>query len=782
MSKHEKQKAFDKELLTTYRHFTASPDKALAAVNCATRWEQDKKFAVTKLHASVFEELALSLFAQYVKKWEKFQLEKPVVIIRKDSAKWEKKNPNRWLGQRIKMIRRATTKFPVATSRLRNDSLRKQEAQLWSLKCIEAGKTGAQDGLTVAGVVAEVQLLADQWGFVPKVPTQIIEQLNGESPEDYAFREEEELSWFHLSRLLDEKWWARKIETAYRQFCEHCQIIAGRVRKGASQYLSNTGLGEYRTRRDAGIMALSRMVARNEESGEEIDMLDIVKSSMANPAIRRHELMVRMRGFEDLAQEFGLMGGFFTLTAPSRFHAFTKTKNKKWSFDNSKYQGFNPKQAQEYLSKVWTRARAKLKRMGVPIFGFRVCEPHHDGTPHWHALFFFNPEHEQAIRFVLADYFTKAEREELHVNNDDFKSWGKAIKNGLTSQDLEFSFAENKQRDHIYSVSKRIGARFDYKKIDPEKGSATGYIAKYIAKNIDGYKMPDDEDTGKPADKTAEAVLGWASTWCIRQFQQIGGAPVSVWRQLRRLDQTDDEKADKQIEIAARAAAKEKGEKYVSTKQIQSFYDLQKNNDSIEVARIAANSSNWSMYVHAMGGLFALRAEHPIKMVYKDASSKYGEVVKKLTGLANDERAVETQTEGWVITQKSAPSAGVKKELQLPWSSVNNCTVPENEAEKQEVSNLLRERGEHVTDRLVTALLTFQPVVLDERIVNDIKHVTRAHLKPNLLNIGGNFRILVWDDKTKHRYVDVEVPEARFKDEGNGFRNLIFGEMNENYL
>jgi hypothetical protein len=72
--------------------------------------------------------------------------------------------------------------------------------------------------------------------------------------------------------------------------------------------------------------------------------------------------------------------------------------------------------------------------------------------------------------------------------------------------------------------------------------------------------------------------------------------------------------------------------------------------------------------------------------------------------------------------------------------------------------------------------------VLDERIVNDIKHVTRAHLKPNLLNIGGNFRILVWDDKTKHRYVDVEVPEAPFKDEGNGFRNLIFGEMNENYL
>ena len=669
--------------------FRAEPVQILKTAHVGTQslWARDKEWACDLLHKAMPQDLAISIFTQYVKRWERYVLDKQANPRSKSTVNVA----NVWLRKRIKIVMRAVARFPVPLHELKHDGLRKKQAALWADKCTNVVVEGADNGKTLIEAVAITEAIAKEWNFIAKASKPDLEQLDDEDDIKFSLRVESEHAGFKLARLVDESWWERKIERAYRQFCEHCQILNGHVRHGVSVYLSHEGLRDCRARKEANTLALSKMVARNEDTGEEIEMLDIVKASIANPAIRRHELMVRMRGFEDLAQENKLMGGFFTMTTPSRFHAYMKVTNgnKTWSVENDKYDGANPKRAQEYLSKIWAKARAKLNRMNVSMMGFRVCEPHHDGTPHWHALFFFKPEHEQIIRFVLSDYFTQVDREELNVDKHDFTLWDNAIKDDIQTEDLFKNERFEEESKHIFSVSKRISARVDYKKIDPAKGSATGYIAKYIAKNIDGYRMPDDEDTGSPADKIAEAVCGWSSLWNIRQFQQIGGAPVSVWRELRRLQQTEKELADKEAEKLARDLAAQKGEKYVSTKRIQSFLDLQKNNDSIEVARISANSNNWGMYIDAMGGLFCARADHPIKMVYREMGNQYGEVVKKLKGIGSFIKTMITHIDGWIIGKKGTQDAGFEKEPQAPWSSVNNCTEDENRRlNKQLLSNL----------------------------------------------------------------------------------------------
>ena len=417
MNEFKEAKAFKQDLKGKFKNFNAHPTDALNGAHCGTTslWEKDKHWAITQLHKNLPEELAVSIYSQYVKRWNKYV-----------AGKGQSKSANIWLRKRMTMVKRAVALFPVPVSDLKHEGSRKATAQIWADKCTQALIDGAEAKHSIAKTEALVQVFAKQWGFSPKTPSQDIEQLEGESEDDYAVRVENELAWFRLTRLVDETWWSRQIDIAYRQFSEHCQIINGRVRKGVSVYLSDAGLRDFRWRKIASALALSKLVARNELTGEEINMLEVVKTSIANPAIRRHELMVRMRGFEDIAQENKLVGGFFTLTAPSKYHAYTMGKNKK-SIENKHYEGFNPKQTQQYLSKTWSKARAKLKRLDIQLMGFRVCEPHHDGTPHWHALFFFKPEHEQIIRYVLADYFTQEERAELNVSNADFKLWGRSF-------------------------------------------------------------------------------------------------------------------------------------------------------------------------------------------------------------------------------------------------------------------------------------------------------------------------------------------------------------------
>ncbi|MFQ2384058.1 replication endonuclease [Aeromonas dhakensis] len=627
------------------------------------------------------------------------------------------KTANIWLRRMVDACAAAQSRFPVPVIDLRNDVRRELVAAEWARRCQQL-LARAGNECTAAELLADIGAQAKAWHFCPTLPIhprtkveRLLERpLSQEERDDLA----DEVDKFEgaaaslLVRLLDESWWLRKINRAWAIYCELIAILTGQVRKGVSPYASAHAVREFTQRKAAQQAWMAGMSAVNEELGQEIDLADAIMASVANPEIRRHELMVRMRGFEDMAQEQGKLGLFLTLTAPSSYHAWRQgSKDKSKTYQNDDFNGSTPTDTNRLLCKQWARFRAALAREGIMAFGFRVVEPHHDGTPHWHCLLFINPEHQRDFLTLLAYHFTATNRAELKMPNG-------AQLDALAELPIRNKFPRIKWLLNVEdpAVVKAINPRVNWKVIDPTKGSATGYIAKYIAKNIDGHKVGMDYEAEAPVDHTTIAVAAWASCWRIRQFQQIGGPAVSVWRELRRL-------GDEVIE-----------------------WDC-----ILEAARTAADNNRWGDFIGAMGGIDLPRKEHLIRLSKRldEAANKYGEDVLKLMGVITDigMTTAVTRTEGWQIVRKGVtgsglgeqrePAVGERSELQSgggsrhPRSSVNNCTKGSKSGVKG--SALAKELGRMGLDESNAALLLHGSIIHADgqyvRLVGDRLIVTR---------------------------------------------------------
>jgi hypothetical protein len=323
-------------------------------------------------------------------------------------------------------------------------------------------------------------------------------------------------------RLGCPRWWRRQMRKRYTRKAETHLRAIGLVHRHRQVYASDRAVAWRRERKVRDSALLQELVAVS-DAGDQLNLFEVAEKSQANPALRRAELMTRLSGFEDVAKLAGHEALFVTPTTPSAYHR--KLANGS---DNPLWENFSPRDGQSWLSKMWARARAKLARLSVMFYGFRIAEPHHDGTPHWHMVLFAAAHQMQTLRDVLSGVW-------------------------------------------LSEYAKEAGAqkhRIEFKAINPFQGSATGYLAKYVAKNIDGFRVGDDYETqGQSAAESCDRVAAWASAHGIRQFQQIGGPGVSVWRELRRIP----------VECGTSPA--------------------------IEAARKAADAGEWADFVAAVGGI-----------------------------------------------------------------------------------------------------------------------------------------------------------------------------------
>lgn len=381
-----------------------------------------------------------------------------------------------------------------------------------------------------------------------------------------------------IARVSDSAWWRRQVRRLQELVLESVCIDLGLVNLKKGRYASNHCV-ERKTKQWQRNEAILASLEAENDLGQVFNLLDLYKRGVSNLVNRRHELMTRISGFEGYAKEQGDRGVFYTITAPSKYHAY----HSKPCVANPKYNGATPADTQEYFNTLWARMRAAFKHAGVNPYGVRVVEPHHDGTPHWHLLLFMAPHEIEAVTAIFQRYALAEDGNEAGA----------------------------------------IQHRLKVENIDPNKGSAVGYIAKYIAKNIDGEHVGADL-YGEDAIAGAVRIRAWASNWNIRQFQFIGGPSVTAWREARRF---------------ATSEAAEETLARIGSEHLSAIIE-------------ACDKGDFKAFIELSGGATAARKEQPLRAfhVAKETPNKYGEVIKKLMGLCYQGiEEIKTRLREWAI-------------------------------------------------------------------------------------------------------------------------------------
>ncbi len=84
--------------------------------------------------------------------------------------------------------------------------------------------------------------------------------------------------------------------------------------------------------------------------------------------------------------------------------------------------------------------RAKLKRDGISVYGFRIAEPQHDGTPHWHLLLFMEHQQTAKVSEIFRHYALQVDGDEPGAKKHRFKAIAIDKSKGTAAGSLRLCF------------------------------------------------------------------------------------------------------------------------------------------------------------------------------------------------------------------------------------------------------------------------------------------------------------------------------------------------------
>ena len=290
-----------------------------------------------------------------------------------------------------------------------------------------------------------------------------------------------------LDVTLVGRWFRRQLTRSARRLADYFGFLMFDIGRYANPIVSRETL-ESRERqllRQKEYAANHRLVTTC-QNGEKIaiNFTDPARSAWQ----RSSKIYAHLKGLDEFCVKQKLDGFFVTLTVPPAFHPNPANGNISWD-------GSTPKEAHDWLQKLWRYFQKRFGEAGGKVFGVRVEEPHEDGCPHWHLLIYINPKRENEFR----------ER-----------------------------------------ISKTFGsdAASDVRRIDRTKGNGASYLMKYVSPRFapkvlsDRAEVTSKQDDGSTHGKEAKASLydAFRATWGGRsiQFFDIPGCST-VWDEIRRI-------------------------------------------------------------------------------------------------------------------------------------------------------------------------------------------------------------------------------------------------------